>query len=236
MVRMRGTIAHSGKQGPKFAIVIAISKLLATVSLLGICACASTNRTSLGHPVVREPVVPGTYAVLICNGPRTCSAHDTVGVYADGTIVVLERDISTLADTLRRLYPYSEITDSAFVHVQVCYLFHLHPHVQAREGPDLSGFSDLVISPTRDSVSFSLGESADAGYTANVVMKDGAMTGNAIGWNSQQLFVFDMVNGQRVVRRRTKAELAGKESPVDRLIGSRIGPPNERICLAGGKY
>jgi hypothetical protein len=159
-----------------------------------------------------------------------------VDVYADGTVVVLQRDISTLADTLRRLYPYSEISEAAFTHVQVCYLFRLNPHVHTREGPDFSGFSDLVISPTRDSVSFSLGESADAGYTANVVMKDGAMTGNAIGWNSRQLFVFDSVNGQRVLRRRTKAELAGNESPVDRLIGSRVGPPNERVCLAGGKY
>lgn len=216
--------------------MIAMAKLLAMVSLLGICACGSTNRTSLGHPVVGKAVVPGTYAVLICNGPRTCSAHDTVGVYADGTIVVLERDISTLADTLRRLYPYSEIAESAFVHVQVCYLFRLNPRVPTREGPDFSGFSDLLISPAMDSVSFSLGESADAGYTANVVINDGAMTGNAIGWNSQQLFVLDRVNGQQIVRRRTKKELAGKEGPVDRLIGLRTGPPNERICLAGGKY
>jgi hypothetical protein len=206
------------------------------MSLLGIYACASTKRTKLEHPVVREPVVPGTYAVLICNGPRTCSAHDTVDVYADGTVLVLQRDISTLADTLRRLYPYSEIPESAFVHVQVCYLFRLNPHVRTRQGPDFSGFSDLLISSTRDSVSFSLGESADAVYTANVVMKDGAMTGNAIGWSSQQLFVVDTPNGQRVWRRRTKAELAGKESSVDRLIGSRTGPPNESICLAGGKY
>lgn len=213
-----------------------ISKLSVVVFLLGISGCASRNRVGTAYAPLKEPVVPGTYAVLICRGPTRCTARDTADVYSDGTIVILDRDISTLADSLRRLYPYSEITDSAFVHVQVCYLFRRHPPIEGREGPEASGFSDLVISPTKDSVSFSLGESADAGYTASVAMKDGGMAGTATGWNSQQLFRIDTVHGQRVFRRRTKEELAAVGRVGDRLVGTRVGAPSERICYAGGKY
>ena len=188
------------------------------------------------YATLKEPVVPGTYAVLICRGATTCSARDTADVYSDGTIVILEKDMSSLADSLRRLYPYSEITDSAFAHVQVCYRFRRHPPIEGREGPEASGFSDLVISPTTDSVSFSLGESADAGYTASVAMKGGGMAGTATGWNSQQLFRIDTVNGLRVFRRRTKEELAAVGRMGDRLLGTRVGSPSERVCYAGGKY
>jgi len=190
----------------------------------------------MAYTTLQESVVPGTYAVLICRGPAACTARDTANVYSDGTIVILYREISTLADSLRRLYPFSEITDSAFAHVQVCYLFRRHPPIEGRPGPETSGFSDLVISPTKDSVSFSLGESADAGYTASVAMKDGRMNGTATGWNSQQLFRIDTVSGQRVFRRRTKEELAAVGRVGDRLVGTRVGSPSERICYAGGKY
>ncbi|MGH7650535.1 MAG: hypothetical protein ACREMS_01705 [Gemmatimonadaceae bacterium] len=135
------------------------------------------------------------------------------------------------------MFPYAEIVPAAFDHVQVCYLFRINPSVKARQGgPESSGFSDLVISPEDDSVSFSLGSMADAGYTAQVVMKNGAMTGNAIGWNANQVFKDDTVNGQRILRRRPKAELAAILGPADNLIGTRVGPPREQVCLAGGRY
>lgn len=214
-----------------------ISKLTASAFILAICACASRNRVSIDHPSVAGPVVPGTYAILICNGPRTCTAQDTKSVYANGTIVILERETSSLADTLRRLFPYSELTPPAFVHVQVCYLFRRNLSIKPRQGgPQSSGFSALVVPPGSDSVSFSLGSSADAGYTARVVMRNGVMTGNAIGWNSNQLFADDTVNGQHILRRRPNEELLGILGPADSLIGMRVGPPQQRVCVARGEY
>jgi len=191
----------------------------------------------MDHPSLAGPVVPGTYAILICNGPRTCTGQDAESVYARGTIVILERETASLADTLHRLFPYTELMPSAFAHVQVCYLFRRNPSIKRREGyPGSSGFSDLVVAPGSDSVSFSLGSSADAGYNARVVTKNGVMTGNAIGWTANQLFTDDTVNGQRILRSRSKEELAGILGPADSVIGTRIGPPRERVCVAGGEY
>jgi hypothetical protein len=214
--------------------MLPVSKLSTTVLVLGICACASRNRVSTDHPSLAGPVVPGTYAVLICNGPRTCTAQDAESVYANGTIVILDRETTSLADTLHRLYPYTELEPSAFVHVQVCYLFRRNLLIKPRQGgPQSSGFSDLVVAPGSDSVSFSLGSYVDAGYTARVVMRNGVMTGNAIGWNSNQLFADDTVNGQHILRRRPDKELVGILGPADSIIGTRVGGPRESVCLAG---
>jgi len=234
MGNMRDSIVVSGNTDPEVASVLNISKLSAAVFVLAICACASRNRLSMDHPSLAGPVVPGTYAILICNGPRTCTAQDTKSVYANGTIVILGRETSSLADTLHRLFPYTELMPSAFAHVQVCYLFRHNLSIKPRQGgPQSSGFSALVVSPENDSVSFSLGSSADAGYTARVVMRNGVMTGNAIGWNSNQLFADDTVNDQRIWRRRSNEELVGILGPADSVIGTRVGPPRESVCLAG---
>ena len=62
------------------------------------------------------------------------------------------------------------------------------------------------------------------------------MTGNAIGWNSNQLFADDTVNGQHILRRRPNEELLGILGPADSLIGMRVGPPQQRVCVARGEY
>jgi hypothetical protein len=217
-------------------IVSDIHRASMVALLLGLFGCVSTRRPDIDLRAGEQSVVPGTYAVLICRGLAPCAAKDTGSIYSDGTVVILDRETSSLADSLRRAYASAEISDSAFGHVQVCYVFRRHPPIEGREGPDLRGFSDLLVSQQGDSVSFSLGESADAGYEASVRMKDGVMTGTATGWNSQELFRVDTVNGQRIFRRRTKAELAAVGRQGDRLVGRRVGAPDERICLDRGKY
>jgi hypothetical protein len=235
--RERGILLRIlGNRALSKRIVSAISRLSTLALLLGVAGCVSRHRAETGLPAQMESSLPGTYAVLICRGSASCASRDTSTIYSDGTVVILDREVSILADTLRRLYPNSEIPDSAFAHVQACYLFRRHAPIEGREGPHSSGFSDLFVLPAVDSVSFSLGESADAGYTATVRVNDGAMSGTATGWNSQELFRVDTLNGQRILRRRTKTELAAVGRKADRLIGRRVGPPNQRVCLRGENY
>ena len=207
--------------------------------LLAVCglACVRGTPAAVNAPTPLRKVTQatGTWAVSVCTAPCGSSQSSENHVFARGKIVVLAQEDAALGESLRQYYPYcNTCDDSTFAHVRLCFQFARVSAVgDSRLGPYPRGFGDIDVFRS-DSIAFALGQTDDAGYGATVAIRGDSMVGLAQGWGgSQVLFHMIVKNGQKIWEPATAEERARTAPPTDYLVGTRAGPPDERVCRGG---
>ena len=225
----------------------AVERLVALLAMVCALSCGGgigAVGNSATEQVASSPLA-GTWDVSICRSACGGKQDRRGNVLAKGKIVILAREDPAFGQSLRQYYPYcNACSDSVFAHVQLCYRFPRMPadttlpdpadstvrDTIARLGPYAHGFSNIAHVRS-DSISFELGRVDDAGYYATVAVKGDSMQGSATGWGgSQAALRIVIINGRRTMAWATAEEMARTAHPMDFLIGSRTGPPDERIC------
>jgi hypothetical protein len=177
-------------------------KLAAFLASLGACASERPERQSQAV----DSLVPGTYAVRICQAP--CDPRADATLIVKGTVVLLAHPMT------RDVLPAAINEDYYHRYRNACFVFDEKP----REGGTFAGFSRVGVvgwdrDPQDSLVQFSLYWSPDARYWVKVTPRGGHLFGHGV---SEGLY-------------------AGRAHPVDSVYGERVGPANEATCIAAAK-
>jgi hypothetical protein len=183
------------------------SYLMVSVSLACTVAC---GQAALAQPP-RE-LRPGTYALRLCR--VTCDPRYPKNTFRSGWIVLGDApvDLSNLPDSVRKWLELSYIMMADRGPANGCFHFTSNrPEVATYA--ELAGLLRWQRDGTRDSVSFQLYQSPDAGHDVRVVSTPTGFAGTGHSWG---------------------AGAASVDYPDDLVVGEYLGPPNAARCEEAG--
>ena len=155
----------------------------------------------------KDSLVPGTYAIRICRAP--CNPRDSSRLLVKGTIVLLPRPVPP--DSL----PVPTNADYFHAYHNACFnVKALTDDEDTFAGIFPIGMVGWDRDPDDSLVQFSLYWSPDARYWVKVTATGGHLYGHG----------------------KSDGPFFGSRHPIDSVYGERIGPPDERRCIAAAKW